>query len=138
LKEGEGTKKMQFKNSRLITILFAEAIVLCLIASFRLINLETTVTLLIFNMLFTTVIFQLRGSVNRKLGLLLMGNIIGLLWSYIFCFLSAVGTSIFGEGFNVVYAIFYPFLNFMWVVSFWSLSLALLAPSKNAGTEVNP
>jgi hypothetical protein len=129
---------MQFKNSRLITILFAEAIVLCLIAAFRLINLETTVTLLIFNMLFTTVIFQLRGSVNRKLGLLLMGNIIGLLWSYIFCSLSAAGTWVFGEGFNVVYAIFYPFLNFMWVVSFWSLSLALLAPSKNAGTEVNP
>ena len=124
---------MQFKNSRLITILFAEAIMLCLIAAFRLI----TVTLLIFNMLFTTVIFQLRGSVNRKLGLLLMGNVIGLLWSYIFCSLSAAGTWFFGEGFNVVYSIFYPFLNFMWVVVFWSLSLALLAPSKNAGTEVN-
>jgi hypothetical protein len=128
---------MQFKNNRLITVLFAEAIVLCLITSFRLINLETTVTLLIFNMLFTTVMFQLRGSVNRKLGLLSMGNIIGLFWSYIFCSLSAAGTSVFGKGFNVVYAIFYPFVNFMWVVSFWSLSLALLAPTKNAGTGVN-
>jgi hypothetical protein len=128
---------MQFKGNRLISILFAEAIVLCLIASFRLINFESTATLLVFNLLFTTLIFQLKGTANRKLSLLAMGNIIGLFWSYVFCSLSAAGASVFGECFNVIYAVFYPFLNFMWVVSFWSLSLAILTSSKNIGVEVN-
>ncbi len=128
---------MQFKVTHLISVLFAEVIALCLIASFRLINFESTATLLIFNLLFTTLIFQLKGTVNRKLSLLAVGNIIGLFWSYAFCSLSAAGTSVFGEGFNVVYGVFYPFLNFMWVVSFWSLSLAILTPSKNMGAEVN-
>jgi hypothetical protein len=127
---------MQFENNRWISISFAEAIVLCLIASFRLINLESTVTLLIFNLLFTTLIFQLKGAVNRKLSLLALGNIIGLFWSFVFYSLSAAGTSLFGEGFNVVYAIFYPFLNFTWIVSFWSLSLAILTPPANKGREV--
>jgi hypothetical protein len=82
----------------LISILFTEAIVLCLIASFRLINFESTATLLVFNLLFITLIFQLKGTVNRKHSLLAMGNIIGLFWSYVFCSLSAAGASVFGEG----------------------------------------
>ncbi|MCW4046922.1 MAG: hypothetical protein NWE99_05095 [Candidatus Bathyarchaeota archaeon] len=126
---------MQFGNNRWVSVSFVEAIVLCLIASFRLINIESTITLLIFNLLFTSLIFQLKGAVNKKLFLLALGNIIGLFWSYVFCSVSAVGTSVFGDGFNSIYAIFFPFLNFTWVVSFWSLSLAVLTPQANAGTE---
>ncbi|MBT0160048.1 hypothetical protein G4O51_08690 [Candidatus Bathyarchaeota archaeon A05DMB-2] len=127
---------MQLVSSRWVSISFVEAVVLCLLASFRLINLESTVTLLIFNLLFTSLIFQLKGAVNKKLFLLALGNVIGLFWSYVFCSVSAVGTLVFGEGFNVVYAIFFPFLNFTWVVSFWSLSLTVLTPQANTGTEV--
>lgn len=126
---------MQFGSNHWVSISFVEAIVLCLLASFRLINLESTVTLLIFNLLFTSLIFQLKGAVNRKLFLLALGNVIGLFWSYVFCSVSAVGTLVFGEDFNIVYAIFFPFLNFTWVVSFWSLSLAVLTPQANTGTE---
>jgi hypothetical protein len=129
---------MMLENSRIVTGFFVEAITLCLIMSFRFINIESTTILLIFNLLFTSLIFQLKGALNRKLSLLALGNIIGLFWSFIFCSLSSAGTSVFGEGFNVVYAIFYPFLNFMWVVSFWSLSLAILTTTTNRRTEVEP
>ena len=39
---------MKFESSRLVLCLFLETIVLCLITSFRFINIESTVTLLIF------------------------------------------------------------------------------------------
>ena len=42
---------MKFESSRLVLCLFLETIVLCLITSFRFINIESTVTLLIFNLL---------------------------------------------------------------------------------------
>jgi hypothetical protein len=127
---------MQLENNRVISFFFLEAIALCLIASLRLINLESTIMLIIFNLLFASLIFQLRGAVNRKLGLLAFGNVIGLLWNFIFCSISQAGTWFFGEGFNVVYAIFYPFLDFMWIVSFWSLSLVVL--TTNRRTTVKP
>ena len=55
--------------------LFVEAIMLCLIASFRFVNLQSTATLLIFNALFVSLTFQLNGKLNRKLGLLALGNL---------------------------------------------------------------
>jgi len=58
--------------------LFVEAIILCLIVSYRFVNLQSTATLLIFNALFVSLTFQLNGKFNRKLGLLALGNIIGL------------------------------------------------------------
>jgi hypothetical protein len=42
---------MKFESSRLVLGLFLEAIALCLITSLRFINIESTVTLLIFNLL---------------------------------------------------------------------------------------
>jgi hypothetical protein len=122
---------MKLESSRLVLGLFLEAIVLSLIASFRFINIESTATLLIFNFLFVSLTFQLNGSLNRKLGMLALGNIIGLFWNLVLYFFAIAGAAFFGETFNVFYTVFYPFLSFMWIVSFWSLSLAVL-PNPNA------
>src|SRR3989304_10143675 len=103
---------MHFESSRLVLVLFLETIGLCLIASFRLINVESTAMLLIFNLLFLSLAFQLNGPINRKIGMLALGNIIGLFWGYVLYFFSIAGVMFFGEGFNVFSAIFYPFLNF--------------------------
>jgi len=129
---------MKFESSRLVLVLFLEAIVLCLITSFRFINIESTVTLLIFNLLFLSLTLQLNGSLNRKLGMLALGNIIGLFWNFALYFFSITGVMFFGEIFNVFYAVFYPLLNFMWIVSFWSLSLSVLPNPKSMHTEVKP
>ena len=68
---------MKFERSRLSLGLVIEAIALCLIASFRFINIESTATLLIFNLLFLSLTFQLNGTLTRKLGMLALGNVIG-------------------------------------------------------------
>lgn len=47
---------MKFESSRLVLGLFLEAIALCLITSFRFINIESTVTLLIFTFFYNIAI----------------------------------------------------------------------------------
>ena len=126
--------QMKIVNSRIVVFLFLEAIALCLITSFRFIDIESTATLLIFNLLFISLTFQLNGTINRKLGMMALGNVIGLLWSFVLYFFAIAGVTFFGEIFRVFYAVIYPILNFMWIVSFWSLSLSVLPnPNNNAG-----
>jgi hypothetical protein len=127
---------MKSKRSLLVTGLFLEAIALCLILSFSVINIAATATLLIFNVLFLSLIIQLNITVDRKLGILAAGNISGLLWNIALHHFAIAGSTFFGETFNVFYAISYPFLNFMWVVFFWSLSAR--AKPKITQAEVKP
>ena len=129
---------MKFNANRLVLVLFFEIIALCLIVSFRFVNIETVIILMIFNFLFTSLIFQLNGTLNRKLGMLALGNIIGLFWNFLFNSFAVVGVVYFGEIFGAFYTIFYPLLNLMWIVSFWSLSLAALPHSQNMHAEAKP
>jgi hypothetical protein len=62
--------------------------------------------------------------------MLLAGNIIGLLWNYLFSMLVATVANYFGEFFDTVYIILNPFVNLIWIVSFWSISLTVLVNSK--------
>ena len=130
--------RMKFKSNRLVTGFFLEAITLCLITSFRFVNIAATATLLFFNVLFLSLTIHLNGTLNKKLGILALGNIIGLFWNFVLHYFAVAGVAFFGEQFNVFYAIFYPFLNFIWVVSFWSLSLAVLPKLKSTQAEVKP
>jgi hypothetical protein len=129
---------VKLDSNRLVTGFFLEAIALCLITSFRFINIESTAALLIFNLLFLSLTFQLNGALNRKLGILALGNIAGLFWNFVLYYFAIAGVTFFGESFNVSYAVFYPFLNFMWIVSFWSLSLTILPKPKSPPAEVKP
>jgi len=104
--------------NRIASLIFLEAIILCLIASFRLINLQSTVTLLIFNILFVSLIFQLNGSVLKKICMLTAGNMIGLFWNLIFHYFSLAGYAYFGVAFNAFYTLIYPILNLMWIVPY--------------------
>jgi hypothetical protein len=127
---------MKFESSRLVLGLFLEAIALCLIICFRFINIASTATLLIFNLFFLSLIIHLNGTLNRKLGILALGNIMGLFWNFVLYYFAIAGVTFFGEPFNVFYTVSYPFLNFMWIVSFWSLSLAVLPKPKSMQAEV--
>ena len=126
---------MELENSRLVLGLLLEAIALCLILSYRFVNISATATLAIFNLLFLSLTFYLEGTLNKKLSLLTLGNILGLFWNWVFQYFAYAGVTCFGDLFNVFYAIFYPFLNFTWIVSFWSLSLAVLPKPKNTLTK---
>lgn len=127
---------MKFESNRVVLGLFLETIALCLIISFRFINIAATATLLIFNLLFLSLTIHLNGTLNRKIVTLTLGNIIGLFWNFILHYFDIAGVTFFGEPFNVFYAVSYPFLNFMWIVSFWSLSLAVLPKPKSKQAAV--
>jgi hypothetical protein len=120
----------------LLSFSLLQAIVLCLIVSFRYVNLESTITLLIFNFLFASLIFQLNGTFNRKLGILAIGNGVGLCWNFVFYSFSLAGTLYFGKVFEGVYTVVYPLLNIMWVVPFWSLSLGFLPKCRTRAERV--
>jgi len=115
----------------LVSLLFLAVTALCVIAAFSFINIEATIILLSFNLLFICLTFELNGTLNRKLGMLTIGNVIGLFWNIILFFFAAAGSAYFGEAFNVFYAVFRPFLNFMWIISFWSLSIAAFPKPEN-------
>ena len=132
------SEQMKFENSRIVSAFFLAVIILCLITSFCLINIESAVALLFFNLLFFSLTFQLNGLLNRKLCMLALGNIIGLFWNFFLYFFVTAGIIVFGEIFTVFYAVFYPILNFMWIVSFWSLSLSVLPKPKSMHAEVTP
>jgi len=87
--------------------------------------------LILFNFLFVALTFPLNGKLTRKLCILLMGNVIGLVWNYLFSLFAAAGANFFGNFFDALYIILNPFLNLIWIVSFWSMGLTALSDTKN-------
>jgi hypothetical protein len=119
--------------NRIVSVLLVEAIFLCFIASYFLIykshsaaQIQSTVTLVIFNIIFVSLFYQINGILNLKLSLLAVGNFTGLCWNFVFNSFNMAGSIIYGETFNRLCLIFFPFLSSLWIVSFWSLSLTLV------------
>jgi hypothetical protein len=92
---------------------------------------ESVYMLIIFNFLFVSLTFPLDGTLTRKISMLLIGNIIGLFWNYLFSLFAYTVGYYLGESFNTLYIILSPFINLIWIVSFWSISLTALANSKD-------
>ncbi|NWG10381.1 hypothetical protein HXY33_01310 [Candidatus Bathyarchaeota archaeon] len=107
------------------------SIAFCIFLSLAFINVESTSMLIVFNLLFASLMFPLKGSFARKTCLLLIGNVTGLFWNYLFSSFASVGVKVFGEFFNAIYLILNPFANLIWIVSFWSLSLTALIDFEN-------
>jgi len=96
---------------------------------------ESVYMLIIFNFLFVSLTFPLDGTLTRKIFMLLIGNIIGLFWNYLFSLLAYTVAYYLGESFNTLYIILSPFVNLIWIVSFWSISLTVLTNSKDKKLE---
>lgn len=119
------------KNWYLRAGIFAGTIITYTILSFSYISSESAIMLMIFNFLFISLVFPLRGKLVKKIMLLLLGNIIGFLWNNIFSLFAYTAVHYLGESFNIGYLILNPLLNLFWIVSFWSISLSFLANSRN-------
>ncbi len=101
-------------------------------------NLQPTLTMIIFNVFFLSLFSLLNGSPATKAGMLAAGNVVGVLWNFFFQYLSAAGDTYFGFTFNAFFIIIYPVLNLMWIVPFWSLSLSFLPKLSPQTTAVKP
>jgi hypothetical protein len=120
--------------SKLAIGLFITVIILCLSASLRFVDPQSTATLIIFNVFFVSLFFQLNGSLIMKVGILTVGDLLGFFWNYFFHDFSLAGYAYFGVSFNAFFTIIYPILNLMWIVPFWSLSLSFLPKPQSQKT----
>jgi hypothetical protein len=121
----------KYRGNNLLWLLLTELITICLIISYKFINKQSAITLCLFTLLFGTLIFQLNGSLTQKLVTLTAGNAIGLVWNYVFLNFSQVGSEMYAAPFDIFYTMLYPFLNLMWVVPVWAVSLSLLPKPKS-------
>jgi hypothetical protein len=124
-------KENEWKVNHLIFGFSVGAIVSYMLLSSSFVSSESVYMLIIFNFLFVSLTFPLDGTLTRKLSMLLIGNIIGLFWNYLFSLLAYTVAYYLGEFFNILYIILSPLVNFIWIVSFWSISLTALTNSKD-------
>lgn len=117
-----------------VTIGSALAAVIIL-AHFHLIHtlsLSAMIAISLFNLLFVFLLFPLEGPLLRKVSLLLAGNLVGALWYLIqSAFQEASVFFLSIDAFKVVAVVVSPIIDFIWIVSLWSLSLSVLASTKN-------
>lgn len=114
----------------------ASSFVLALSQQFR---LDTLVLLVFFNFLFASFVFPLSGTLHWKLGLLIVGDVMGLFWNSLFSqFIGSVG-EYWGGVTTFLYVILNPVLNLVWFVALYSVSLTILARPKRmrAGQTVD-
>jgi len=111
--------------------IFAGAIITYSILFFFHVSSESAAMLMIFDFLFISLIFPLRGKFVKKAILLLVGNIVGVVWNNIFSLFARATIFYLGEVFNIWYLMLNPLLNLVWIVSFWSISLSFLAEPRN-------
>jgi len=112
------------------TLFMLTTISVCIIASYRIIDPElhrSTITLLIFNFLFFPLFSQLDATTFKKIFMITIGNLLGLILNIIFYYFSFFGAAHFGKAFDSFYLWIYPFFNLVWVVPFWALSLGYFA-----------
>ncbi len=118
-----------FSVRDLIVGLCAAAVAGMLLWSFSGLGPDSALILTVFNLLFATLIFPLKGSFMKKLLMLSVADIVGWLWNYYFrSVITLVGGQ--NDSFTGVYALFNPLVNLLWIIPFWSLSLTLLARPK--------
>ena len=94
------------------------------------VNDEPLWTLPAFNFLFVSLTFPLNGTLVKKVLLLIIGNFACLLWNYLISLFSYVVVYNYGEFFNTLHIILTPLLNLVLIVSFWSVSLTVLASDR--------
>ncbi len=101
-----------------------------------LLSLSALIAIVLFNLLFVFLLFPLEGSLLRKVGLLLAGNFVGTLWYLIQSAFQVASISFLNiDAFKVIFVVVSPIIDFIWIVSLWSLSLSVLASKKTRGKE---
>ena len=124
-------KENEWRIDHLLFGFSVGAIASYMLLSSSFVSSESVYMLIIFNCLFVSLTFPLNGTLTRKISMLLIGNIIGLFWNYLFSLFAYTVAYYLGESFNTLYIILSPFINLIWIVSFWSISLTALANSKD-------
>jgi hypothetical protein len=128
---GMGDQKLELRSSHIVLGFLVAAVLSCAILFSHYVGNESAFMLVAFNFLFVSLVFPLNGSLATKVLMLSTGNIIGVLWVFLFSMCVHGVAYYFGAVFNAFYLILGPFVNLVWIVTFYSLSLTVLASAKN-------
>jgi len=107
--------------------IFVTAVLSCIFLLFQYLSIEDTVVLTAFNVVFVSMTFPLNGSLAVKIAMLLGCEVVGSLWIRIFSLLASRN-----EGIAGAFYFLSPFVNLGWVITFYSVTLTVLA---NIGRE---
>jgi hypothetical protein len=102
--------------------MFVTAVLSCIFLLFQYLSIEDTVVLTAFNVVFVSMTFPLNGSLAVKATMLLGCEVVGSLWIRIFSLLASRN-----EGIAGAFLFLSPFVNLGWVITFYSVTLAVLA-----------
>jgi hypothetical protein len=83
-----------------------------------------------FNFLFVFLLFPLEGPLFRKVVLLMVGNSVGVLWYIIQLSFEDALFFLNTDLVKIIVLVAKPLIDFVWIVSVWSLSLSVLASYK--------
>jgi len=124
------TEDNNFRIKHLASGFLMVIVLSCIFLFFPFLWNESTLILIIFDILFVFLIFPLNGPLKTKMSMILIGNVIFWLWNNLFSLFVCVVEFYVGVSFNVLHMLLSPSVNLLWMVSFWSLSLTTLANSK--------
>ncbi|MDH7564698.1 MAG: hypothetical protein QHH24_07490 [Candidatus Bathyarchaeota archaeon] len=117
-------RKQNYRKIHLFSGLICAAVISMIILISTDFNYNIALALIVFNFIFVSLIFPLDGSLKKKAALLAIGNIIGFFWNYLFLIASSLEIMP-----HMLQVLLSPFLNLLWVVSYWSLSLSFMTHS---------
>jgi hypothetical protein len=89
-----------------------------------------SIPILIFDAIFIFFIFPLPGPLFHKILLACIGNTVGLTWEYLLSCLAENTSHYFGGALGFVYFVLDPFLQLLWILFMWAISLSILAAKK--------
>jgi hypothetical protein len=127
-------QKLELRYSHIVLGFSMATVFSCAVLFSHYVGDESVFMLMAFNFLFVSLTFPLNGSLATKVSLLSIGNIIGVLWVFLFSMFVHAVTGYLGAAVSALYLILGPFVNLVWIVTFYSLSLTVLANAKNKKT----
>ena len=103
------------------------AIIVLHVQLMRKLDLPALVAIIFFNLLFVFLLFPLEGPLLRKIVLLIAGNNVGALWYIIQLSFKDAFFFLNTDLFKIIVLVAKPLIDFVWIVTVWSLSLSVLA-----------
>lgn len=128
-------KNDSFRKDHLLFGALAAAMISCIVWFLPFTSKESMLVLVVFDFLFVSLIFPLRGPLSGKLLMLSLGNVIGWSWNCALLLLDSTVADGFDESFGLIYLLLNPFLNLVWIVPFWGFTLSSLAGAEKRRME---
>ncbi len=113
-----------------VGLVFAVAILFTQFQIGHIVNMSALIAISFFNLLFVFLLFPLEGPLLRKIMLLFAGNSVGVLWYLIQLSFEEAFFFLNTGAFKIIILVAKPIIDFVWIVSVWSVSLSVLASYK--------